>query len=270
MFNFEQRNIFYGLSLGLGIVLLQQLAASASDFNFITGLVLLISLLITQISVTYLQAKQKVKQLDLPVSQQYGPAAEIVYHLLLPVWTLLGVAGFIYVNDQLSLWPIYFAVTIFIFVIFFTNMRAYYLDKFKTEEETHAVYDLLKLIIFFTNTNLVLNLASRFEFSFLVVAGVGFSLSGLISLLVLLRFKNLSYFNLGLILASALATGYLYSVLYEFLDVPSLLNSFYVTLIFYIFNAILHHELHKSLRLNQLLEYILVAGICFMLVLLLI
>jgi hypothetical protein len=188
---------------------------------------------------------------------------------VLPLIAYVGFIGFIYTNNQTSLSLIYFSVSFLIFSLLFINVRAYYQDKFKLEQQTHIVYDLIKIFLFFTIIDSLLNLSSQYDFNFFVVAGLVFTTSSLLTLLILLRHKHLGYFNLVLVLLSGLAIGYLTSALQALLDTKTLIASFYSTLIFYIFNAILHHDLERTLRFNVVLEYSLVAAICFFILLLL-
>jgi hypothetical protein len=272
MFNSWQRNLrsyFYGFVMALGLVFLQQLGATSSFTTFLLGLLVLELVLLMEIYTTFRYASSLLRQLDLPSVEIYKRNAQLVYHLLLPTLTYFGLAGFIYTNNISSLTLVYFFVSWLLFALLFINIRAYYEDKFKLEKQTHVVYDLIKITLFFTITDTILNLSSRYDFNFFVLAGLVFCLTSLLTLLIFLRYSGINQlFNIVLILLAGLTIGYLTATLQVFLDQQNLLVAFYSALVFYIFNAILHHELAKTLRIATVLEYILVAIICFLIILL--
>lgn len=263
------RAFVYALVVALGVVFLQQLALGASTAAVAVAVLILLLILLMQLFIIYAASTQLLRQLDLPSVEVYTKKTQFIYHLLIPLISLLAIIGFVLTNNQLALAWIYFLGTFALFTILFINIRAYYEDKFKLEQQTHVVYDILKIILFFTIANFIFNLASRYAFNFFVVAGLVFVAASVFTLLVLLRHPNLGYLNMGLVLCSGLVIGYLGAALRNLLVTQNLVAAFYATLVFYIANAILHHELERTLKFSIVLEYILVGCICFLIILLL-
>lgn len=263
------RALAYAIIIGLGVVFTQQLDMTESSATVVTAASVLELMLVMQIAVVYISATRRLRQFDLPTVEIYNKRTELIYHLLLPAMTLGAIIGFVTTNNQVSLVWFYFFGSVAIYFFLFVNIRAYYEDKYKLEQQTHVIYDVVKVLLFFAVTDVIFNAASRYQFNFFVVAGMLFVTASILTLLILLRHPALGYLNMGLVLCSGLAIGYIGAALRNLLVSQNLVAAFYVTLVFYIANAILHHELERTLKLSIVLEYVLVATICFLIILLL-
>jgi hypothetical protein len=111
-------------------------------------------------------------------------------------------------------------------------------------------------------------MGSRYDLSFYAVAGLIFVVGSLLSLLLILRKTFVEVIHILIILLAGLALGYLTASINVFMEVNNIVIAFFSTLIFYLLNAIIHHEIDKTLRVSTLIEYILVAIICFLVILL--
>jgi len=263
------RSLFYGLVMGLGIVFLQEIAL-VSTFNiFLIAVLVLAWVLVLELYTDYYLASRYLKQLDLPELTMYSRTTQLIYHALLPLLQYVSLIAFIYTNNQPKLVLIYFIFSFFLYSLLFINIRAYNLDKFKLEESTHFIYDLIKICLFFLLTAGIINLTNLFGFSFYVAGGLISCSSAMLTFLVLLRRKHITYYNLLHIILAGIAIGYLSSSLLQLLGTKSLLIAFYTTLVFYIFNAILQHYIERTLKLSVMVEYILVSAICLLLIFLL-
>ncbi len=262
------RQLFYAFVMALGLVFLQQLAVVSSLKIFVLGAALLALVLLLELYTNYFFAERLLKQLDLPGPESYSKSVQAVYHLLLPLLLYFSLVGFVYTNNRLDLGWLYFCWGFALFALLFINIRAYYEDKFKLEESTHLIYDLIKIFVYFSFTNAILNLAQAFGFSFFVIVGVIFAGASLLTLLVLIRRRHYSEQNLALIILAGLVLGYLTAVLLGSFAGKTLLLAFYSTIVFYLFNAVLHHEIERTLNLSLVFEYLLVAAICLSVILL--
>lgn len=268
-FKKNRRALFYGFVIALGVVFLQQIAATSSLSVFMVGAVVLGLIFVLELYTNYFLAVKLLKQLQLPNVSIYTPTTQTIYHAFLPILLFISILGFVYSNNIPSLSWLYFSFSFFMFTLLFINIRAYYEDKFKLEESTHLIYDLIKIFIFFAFCNTLLNLSTIFDFNFYVRAGIVFAVASLLTFLVLLRRKHYSHYNILLIIFAGLAIGYITSSLLEIVGGKSLLVTFYSTLIFYLFNAVLHHEIERNLTLSLIFEYVLVAAICLLVIVML-
>lgn len=264
----NRRSITYAFALAIGVVFIQQLYTTAATSVVLIAIMVLWGVLILELFANYYFSTNLLKQLNLPAVQEYTPRNQLIFHAVLPTGSLLSILGFVYTNNIYYLSSIYFVSTFCIFCILFINIRAYYEDKFKLEENTHLVYDIIKILIYFCSIDFVLNTANRYGFNFFIVVGVLFCLSSLLTLLVLLKRKHFNDYILVLILLAGLTLAYLTTVIFTYLAPNPLITAFYSTLIFYIFNAVLHHELERTLKLSIIAEYVLVGIICLLIIIL--
>jgi len=265
----NRRQFGYAVSIALGFMLLQQLYASEQLIVSVVASVVLWLVLMLELFTDYFFSRKLLKQLGLPSVTDYSKPTQVIYHALLPSLLFLALVGLIYTTNVSYLAPVYFIVALGTFSLLFINIRAYYEDKYKLEGNTHIVYDLIKIIIFFSFTQFVLTLSDSLSFNFFVQVGIVFVIGSLLSMLVLVRSRLNSWLFLSMIVLSGLAIGYLTASLNTYLNISNLLASFMSTVVFYIFNAILHHEKQRTLTAQIVAEYILVAALCLLIVLLL-
>jgi hypothetical protein len=259
--------IIYGLAVALAMVFVQAVYVTNPDYFWI-GSIISFSILIFTIYLTRLRSTKTLRQLELPDVDNYTRLEIFIYHLLLPSIGFWSFTSFIYTNIQLNLTFLYFITAFFTYASLFINIRAYYLDKFKLEEDTHYVYDLIKIFSYFNLVTATLNLSDRFGLNFYIISALIFTIASLLTLIIILRKTNVNLIHLLIILLAGLSLGYLSATLNIFLAVSNLVIGFLSSLIFYLVNAILHHELDGTLRISTLVEYTLVAIICFLLILL--
>ncbi len=260
----NNRAFVYSFFISLGVVALQQIALTSGNNAFLLGFIVVSLLLALELYTTRRLASTKLSQFDLITAANNSNSNIIVYHTILPSILLVSLAGFIYFNNQPGLWPIYFLTSFILYSMLFINIRAHYEDKFKLEEETEIVYDLIKIFSFFAITNLIINLSSLFDFNYFIITGLLFIVSSLLSLLVIAKRKNLHFYYVPLILLASLFLAYITSAIITIFEPTVMVTSFYATIIFYLINALLHHELEKTLRIGIVIEYILTALIAIL------
>jgi hypothetical protein len=222
--------------------------------------------LCVELFTSYFFASKLLKQFGLPSVTSFSATTQLIYHSLLPSLLYFSICGFVYITNVPGLSWLYFTVTFALFFLLLINIRAYYEDKYRLAESTHVVYDIAKMVIYFNTLLCFLTLADNFDFNFFVRVGLNFTIAALLTLLVLLRQRLTRNYTIPLILLSGLALGYLTTSIGLYLGVANIVTAFYSTLVFYIFNAILHHELNRDLRPALVLEYALVAAICLLVI----
>lgn len=263
------RALLHSFLLALTVIFIQQLGHNVS------GNVLSISIFIgclflwVEIVINILVAKRHLNQLGMPLVKLTSRIEEVIYHFLIPTILYLCFSGFVLSNNRPSLSLLYFGLIWILYFLIFVNIKAYYEDKYKLEESTHYVFDLCKIVIFFTAVNTLLNWTQTYDLNYFIVVGIVFCLASILTVIILIRKKVITILNISLMLLASLGLGYVTASLTSVLNIPTILIAFYSTLIFYIFNAIFHHALERTLKLNILMEYFLVTVICFLVIFLL-
>lgn len=268
VFTYNRKQIIYGLTIGLILAFLQEIALNSSP-SVLIAFTLVGAIFFTLIVFLNIRSADKqLAQLDLPNIDLFTPRVEKIYHYLIPILTFLSfvAASKVLAREGLQLGLIIFGGLVF--CAFFINARAYYEDKFKLEEETHIIYDFSRVFIFFAAVIFILTLSNSIGLNFYVTTGVIFCIASLLTLLILIRNRNIQIFDILLVLLSGLSIGYLTGVLFEITNNRALLTSVYSTVVFYILNSTIHHEVNRTLKFSMVLEYILVAGICLLVILL--
>ncbi len=265
---YNRRGVAYGLVMALLVAFLEQFSFYSLPLALIIATTLCAVILLVLLSLNKRFATSRLRQLEFPNVNSYSPIVELLYHFALPLLTLLSFVGVIRVLSTEGMSLLLFALAFVVFSLFFVNAKAYYEDKYKLEEQTHIIYDLAKLFMFFSSTSFILTMGNSLGFNFFIITGLVFCAGSLLTFLILLRQKNFQLFDILLILLAGLSLGYLVANLFEFLAQRSILTSLYSTIIFYILNATVHHEVNRTLKLGIILEYLLIGAICFLVLLL--
>jgi|GEM_PF-3087622 len=261
--------LLYGAFCACSILLIQDINKNLLPFYSIITIAIGILLLLLELLSAYMTGKTRLHQFGLPLLEKYSQRTQLIHHIVIPVATYLAILGFVLGNNRTSLNLIYFVMNFILFSALFINIQAYYLNKYRTQLATEAVYDISKIIIYFCAVNTVVNLKSLYSLNYFVVVAIVALLAGVLTYMLLLRKKHLPSLLVLILMTGALGIGYITATLSVTLQVSNLVVSFFSALIYYTFNAIIHHELNKTLNKQVLLEYILVAAICFAVVILL-
>jgi hypothetical protein len=260
VFHWKKRPFVYATVLTLGFALLLNILENLPDNFFFSAALILYVVLLFELFSTRFYAQRILDQFELPPVEGEDRLAQLIHHIILPTFTYVGLVIFLFFNHQHSLNILLLVLVWAIFAILFTNIRAYYEDKFKLERITHNVYDFLMLIISFISIDAILNIFSYTDAArILIVLAVAVTLIFL-GFLVLIRYglTNLSHIRvmLGTIIVFA-------ALLYIFLLYGQSLSlvSFIGTLFFYYLIAYFNHVLDDSFSGKVLLEYVLVFSI---------
>ncbi len=150
-------------------------------------------------------------------------------------------------------------------VLFYTSLRYIesYFEVFEFSEKAHYTINTVKLFIFFLSIYTLFEISTIINMSLIIEIIFVFLISFSLILMMMQRNKkyNIKYiaysflFSLIIIFISTLSLLYLKN---------ALLTAFLLSLIFYIFENIVHHKIHKNLSNEIIIEYILIALIMFL------
>lgn len=252
----NRRGIFYGFVVSLGLVFLTQLLIATSVRHFMVGAFILYFIFIFEVSISWFYARKVLAQMEIPQVDIYSKYSQLTHHIILPSILYFSFLGIIYIY-HLSL-PKYFIflIAFFTFTLLFVNIRAYYEDKFKLEEKTHYVYDIIKFIVFFLVANSILRLENFLNtpsfFTYLEIALLTLFLNSLI----LVRNKQINLWTISYIIFASIVLAVVTYILLSFTVFTILSTAIYLLLTNYILSAILHHKLEGTFSKEILLEYL--------------
>lgn len=255
--HWKKRPLVYALVVTVGFAfLLTILENLPADYFFMAAGIIYLVLLFELYS-TVFYASRLLDQFQLPPVDDKDKLPQLIHHLVLPTVIYLGLVIFLFFNHQHSL-NLFFIILVFvIFSVLFTNIRAFYEDKFKLEAATHNIYDFLMLIISYIATDAVLNIFSFAQSSVVMIIFFTGLVLLLLGALVLLRYHLYSGRNMViltvLILVYSVVTGLLINLGLN-ISVVALIS----TLEFYYLLAYYNHVLDNSLSGKVITEYILV------------
>jgi len=189
---------------------------------------------------------------------------EFIHHLLIPLGLYAATVGFMAFNRQHHPRALYLIGFFFIITILFTNLRAFYEHRSKIEKQTHYIYDLAKLLLFFAASNVAFHVWNEPN-QIVIAAAFAGVLALLLQIMTSVRYKKFE--ALLLILTLALSLGLTLTTLAVYTSTtPTVMQiSAFATLEYYILTALLHHLINRDLTKEIILEYLVVFTISILL-----
>jgi len=252
----RNRPVIYGVILGLGFGLLINISNNQNPIRFVFASIVLYIILLFELLNTEYHAKTLLEQLKLPPID-HDVELHTIHHLLIPSQLFFGLAGFIYFNSIDSLNIFVLTVSIILFSILFTNIRAYYEDKFKLEMYTHHIYDAIGVVISFLSSNLILFFFKYFGLN-LQYASLPIVVLYISSILFnAYRYKIL---NAAIIQNTVISAGLV--LFFNIVFVKIGFNVFYLSFLNAIFNyfvtALIIHKVEDTFNRKTIFEYFVV------------
>ncbi|KXK26234.1 MAG: hypothetical protein TR69_WS6001001229 [candidate division WS6 bacterium OLB20] len=249
--------MIYAAVITNGFWFLISLLENLPDHFYVGASVILYAVFLFELYSTKYYAQRLLDQFALPQVDEKDRTVHLIHHVILPSVTYWSFIVFTFFNHQRSLQLPLLAIIFVTFAVLFTNIRAYYEDKFKLEQYTHSIYDMLMLIVLFIATDANINLfgflGSRVWISsfFIIAAFLVMAALTLVRYHVLLRDAVAMLVTWGALAISTLL------ILQAFYFQPFAV-SFLFTLLLYYFIALLHHRLDMSLSWKVISEYVVV------------
>ncbi len=252
----NRRGIFYGFFVSIGLMFVLDLLITAGLNYFLVGSAILFLIFVTEILTSKLYSKKILTQMEIPQVDTYSRLSQLTHHIVLPTILYLSCLGIVYFYHLTLPKYFFFFICFFIFSLLFINIRAYYEDKFKLEERTHYIYDIIKFVTFFQFANTFLEIRNYFSFDKVIIyILIGFT-ALFINTLVTIRRHQLNFATFLFNLFTSTVIGLVAYLLNTYTDFSIIAISAYSLLVFYITSAILHHKLEGSLNREIALEYV--------------
>jgi len=249
------RSVVYSLTVVLGLSIAFNLLDRGHDSDFVKMVVITSFIFIIEIYTGWLFRRQQVDQLEIPL---FGHQlfSELSHHLFIPLGMFFSICGFGYFNRQDHLRIAVLAFAFVVLAVMFANIRAFYENRMKLERQTHYIYDIAKLLLFFGASDTFFNWTSSVDMPYLGALAV--SALGLLLLLMMSIRHDRVDTRIGKQILALSVILLVVSVVISIVDHNPLQASTTVTLVYYLITAAVHHILNKDLTIQVALEYILV------------
>jgi hypothetical protein len=249
------RSIVYSLTVVLGLSIAFNLLDRGHEEDFLKMVVITSCIFVIEIYTGWLFRRQQIDQLEIPL---FGHRlfSELTHHLLIPLFMFWSISGFGYFNRQPHLRTAILAFAFVVLAIMFANIRAFYENRKKLEQQTHYIYDIAKLLLFFGASDsffYVTQSVNLPELAALAVAGIGLLLLVMMSI----RHERLDK-RIGIQIIILTIILFIVSLISIRMISNPLQLSTTVTLVYYLITATIHHLLNKDFDLGVALEYVLI------------
>jgi len=247
----KKRPLIYAIIITIGFIFLQNILHTAPDQYFFLGMLMLYPILLFELLITRYYAKLLLNQFALPpVNEDQDRFAHIIHPLV-----YFSLVCFLYFHKQLSIQPFLFVIILLIFWLLFTNIRAYYEDKFKLELLTHNIYDIITILAVFFILDSFSNIIGSNNFNVnLVFFPQTFSFL-LFFKLICIRYKITGKFLILILLSVILGAV---AVILTNIGLSELAISFLLSETFYFIFAYMLHMHDGSASLKILSEYFII------------
>jgi hypothetical protein len=254
------RGVFYALTVVLGLALAFTELDNGNvelfwQLSVAVGLIFVIELY-TGVDARY--KRRRKQSLELIDQGSFPTLTLLVHNALIPLAIYVSIVTFTYFNSQDHLRLMVLVFSLGTFAILFTHTRAYYLSDEQLFRQTNYVYDLAKLLIFFTITDTLFNLAAGRSQPGLAVVVTGLN-SFILLVLTLLRYQKIVIKGVYLSAAMAIAIAAACGTLISTSNANPLQIAFIAVVGYYISAAFIHHWIYKSITPLIIIEYICVA-----------
>lgn len=251
----------------VGIMALYSIIHTSDTSSYFVASISLYTLLLFELYSTKFYATTFDDQLELTVKSRKHRKAHWVHHLIMPTVLFTSIVLFIFANSQLNMALVIAMISLVLFSILFLNIKAYYEKRYRLEQRTANVYDVISIASVFMLSSSI----------FVVTALLGelYIISGLLNtaLLIILGYLTLARYHLinraggFLLLAMLLVYFNSFLALLNF-EISIVAHTILTTFVYYYFTAIVNHYEEKSLDLKVIIEYLAVFVLIFVIIVL--
>jgi hypothetical protein len=262
LIHWKKRPLIYSLILTIGLVILLYILDNTKLEYYIIGVIILSLIFVVEIVSTIYFGNKLLIQYQLPPINNKYHLGNVIQHVFLPIALYISINSFIFFHKYLAFKYLFIIISFYLFWVLFTNIRAYYEDKFVIEIKTHYVYDLISLISYFGLFDTIMNLVVYFEINDIYVVVLTQILILLFYVLVIFRLK---IFDVAKIIFPILFVNLGIILLGQTLHIYPIKTAFISTIIYYFFIAYSNHHKENTKSMKVLEEYFVLGCIAIVL-----
>jgi hypothetical protein len=266
IFSWKKRPFIYAIVLGIGFLFLVNILKESPPIFYLRGVIVLYLVFVFEVWGTIYYAKKLMHQYKLDTNfDNNSKFIRLINHLILPTLLYFGITIFIYLHNINSFIYIIIFFSVILFAILFTNIRAYYEDKFRLEMFTHNIYDLTSILVFFIWSYVSIGILFYFGYNIYFSQLIVLILMMLMNLLIIFRLNIISKQNIfiSMLLAFAIIS---FNITLLWFNINYFTIAFFDTIIFYYTLAYFNHSKEDTLSSKVIREYILVFALLLVII----
>lgn len=226
------------------------------NIQFLFASIILYLLLLLELQTTTYWGKKRNSQLEIPIVEKHHEFSHYLLHIFMPSIAYWSLVGFVYFNLNYQVWGFFLGVVFIVFSLLFSNIHAYFNNNMKIEEETHKIYDFLKIVIFFTGVYSIFEAWYTFSLDALLTAFIVTLFTQLILFLYVSKYHQLYDSVYILTILSSMFAGFLSYFILNIKDLISFDHIFIITTYFFFITGIIYHKIRGDLNLRIIGEYL--------------
>lgn len=251
-------SFFYSIAITLGIyIALQELHTYQNISNYLVFSFALLNIYLIELFIVY-QHKNKRVELNFNINDDVNELSHFFHKIILPILLYVALTGFGYFNITSHLMGFILGFTFLAFFILFINTKAFLEHRVTAEHKTHYVYDIIKFLIFFLTTNVLINLFNSRGGDLILFSIVEFGLALVILLLMVWRIEKLYRVTFIYAFIASIVIALFFYILNFSTKLNPFQNALGLIFLFYISAAIIHHKTARTLTKGVFTEYLLV------------
>lgn len=260
----QNRSKLFSLSLLAALVVLFTLRdIGVAWYGYWIAAGVLYSSMIIEVLTAFSFAKRRAQRMSLVHIPENTLRPNFYYHIILPSLLYISTTTFLFFDFNTVIDLIIIGLSSATYYIFLLNVRAAYLNDFKTESWSQQILDSTTVVIYFSATTTLVEVAERFAWnSFGPVAAAGILFIGFLFLTLWKRQEVRFIAVLGVVILGGLISLAAYLTwVNPGLAVEPLRVGFLWTIGYYLFSATFLHKLEGTLNPGIFLEYLLIAAV---------
>ncbi len=262
--NFK-RSILFSFIIFFQFLVFIYISSEYSSFYYFLASAFLFVLFLLILYLDHISHTKKYSQMEIMIVDKSYYYRHLLNHNLVPKFVYLLTVVFLYLANPIGLKLLISVVSTTGLFLCLLNLRSYFINKLTIENDTHVVYDSLKVFMFFLASNSILHLV-KLEY----ISGTsGIVLTSFTSLIlvamIFARHRLLNKMSILVTLFSFVVVTLSQLVLLKVLMLDIRESSIMLLTVFYFIVSLIHHTYEKTLTYKVILNYILIIVIVLLL-----
>ena len=264
---YTKRPYIYAGFLTIGILALYSIIHTSTTRSYFLATTSLYTLLLFELYSTKFYATTFQEQYELTTKNGKHRRAQWVHHLVMPTILYTSTVLFIVANSQLNIAILIAVITFVLFSILFINIKAYYENKYKLENKTANVYDVISIASVFMLSFSIYILTVLTRESYVIIGLINTAILLIVGYLTLSRYHLIN--KRGAMILFLMIMVYVNSFFFLLnFQISVMAHAILTTFVYYYYTAIINHYEDKSLELKVIIEYLAVFVLIFVIILL--
>jgi hypothetical protein len=188
----------------------------------------------------------------------------VLHQLILPMLLYVGMVGFIFFYPYDVITHVMIFVISIVYWILFVNIQAVYDRNFQLKELTHGIYNLVNIFTFFFVITSTLELFHYIGADSILIGISAFFVSLILLFLALVRYMQTSTVSIFIAILFSFVIGLFGWYLGGLLFANYFSMGLYLTILYYLLSAIIHHKSEGTLDFSVIVEYFSIAILSMM------